>query len=578
MNNLGIETCRDETAAAGVPESALCAHAKPVLRAYWALALAACAVLAGAAVWMGGLNQDEGWYLYAANLVAKGRLPYRDFAFTQGPVMPLVYSAFTGAWQTFGLLGARVVTLALGLVGILFAMGTARRLVVDDAKKGVAALVVFFLLATNLYHLYYLAIPKTYALAGLFVSVAFFLLTWTSRSRGSAYAAFGAGLCLALAAGTRISLGAILPAVGLWLLAARRWKALAAFCVGGFGGLALAYGPFLLDAASRNGLLAAQAYHAARGGFDVTWTVGSLSRLVRWYLPVFLVLGLGGFRRARPLLAAFLAVFAVQILAPFPYEDYQVPIMGLLAVFAAVNFVTSAECPAPRARLLDPALAHRARDRGEACPAPRARLLDPALAHRARDRGEACPAPRARLLDPALAHRARDRGGECPAPRALLLVLGLAFATAFGSPLLEKWTTNGQDRFWSLKKGKTELAQLRDVAAEIEALDPGGTTLLTQDLYLAVETGRSVPRGLEMGPFSILSDADWRRILTAAECPVAALSGYTFAIEPPACHERATDEQLAYWSLLKENYAFVRKEPAFGQNATPLLILTRKGR
>ena len=532
MNILGTETCRDETAAAGVSGIASRAYAKPSLRAYWALALAACAVLAGAAVWMGGLNQDEGWYLYAANLVAKGRLPYRDFAFTQGPVMPFVYSAFTGAWQSFGLLGARVVTLALGLVGILFAMGTARRLVADDAKKGVAALVVFFLLATNLYHLYYLAIPKTYALAGLFVSVAFFLLTWTGQPRGSACAAFGAGLCLAFAAGTRISLGAILPVVGLWLLAMRRWKLLAAFCVGGFGGLALAYGPFLSDAASRNGLLAAQAYHAARGGFDVTWTVGSLSRLVRWYLPVFLVLGLGGFRRACPLLAAFLAVFAVQILAPFPYEDYQVPIMGLLAVFAAVNFVSSA----------------------------------------------ACPAPRALLLDPALAHRARDRGWACPAPRALLLVLGLAFATAFGSPLLEKWTTNGQDRFWSLKKGKTELAQLRDVAAEIEALDPGGTTLLTQDLYLAVETGRSVPRGLEMGPFSILSDADWRRILTAAECPVAALSGYTFAIEPPACHERAPDEQLAYWSLLKENYVFVRKEPAFGQNATPLLILTRKGR
>ena len=474
------------------------------LRLYAALALAACAILSAAAVWMGGLNQDEGWYLYAASLVAEGQVPYRDFAFTQGPALPFVYSAFAWTWRVGGLLGARVFTLALGLGGVLLAMWLARRLVADD-RKDAAALVVFFLLATNLYHLYYLAIPKTYALAGLFTVAGFCLL---SLSRARAAAALGAGLCLACAAGTRISLGATLPVAGLWLLGGRRWKTLALFCLGGFGGLALAYGPFLLDARAREGLLAAQAYHAARGGFDLMWTVGSLSRLVRWYLPVFLLLGLGGFRRARLLLAAFLAVFAVQMLAPFPYEDYQVPVMALLAIFAAVNFVSQA---------------------------------------------------------------------TCPAPRALLLTLGLSFATAFGSPLLEKWSTNGQDRFWSRKKEKTELAQLRDVAQEIEALDPGGKTLLTQDLYLAIETRRKVPRGLEMGPFAILSDADWRRLLATADCPVAALSGYTFAIEPPACGERAPDQQLAYWNLLKNRYQLVAREAAFGQNATPLLILTRKG-
>ena len=160
----------------------------------------------------------------------------------------------------------------------------------------------------------------------------------------------------------------------------------------------------------------------------------------------------------------------------------------------------------------------------------------------------------------------------------LLLVLGLCFATSFGSPLLEKWTTNGQDRFWSLKKENTELAQLRDVARLVEALDPGGQTLLTQDLYLAIETRRKVPKGLEMGPFSVLTDAEWRRLLARAECPIAALSAYTFAIEPPVCNERARGLQLDYWRLVKKNYELVAKEDAFGQNATPLLILQRKDR
>ena len=504
------------------------------MKKYWMLAVLAFVVLGFAAIWMGGLNQDEGWYLYAANLVSEGQVPYRDFFYTQGPVMPIVYSAFTRIWRDYGLLGARAFTLAIGFLGIVFACALAQRL----AKRG-AGLVTFFLLATNLYHLYYLAIPKTYALAGLFVMVGFYLLSFVQTTFYKKWVvnacALGAGLCLALAAGTRISLGAILPVVGVALLVAdmrRRGRRLsgrlswALFGFGGLLGLGLVYGSLLVDDGARAGLIAAQQYHAARGGSDIVWTVGSLSRLVRWYLPVFVVLGLGvaaGLKsrdseEASPVVGrwlsvvaflSFLAVFAVQMLAPFPYEDYQVPIMGLLAVVAAVGFVS-----APR------------------------REVTPGT----------------------------------------LLVLGLCFASSFGSPLLEKWMTNGQDRFWSIKKPQAELAQLREVAQKIKALDPDGTTLLTQDLYLAIELNRKVPKGLEMGPFAMLSDAEWRQLLTTAHetCPVAALSGYSFAIEPPACTERSVTTQLDYYRLLEPTYGPAFREENFGQNATPLLVLKRK--
>jgi len=501
------------------------------------LAVGAFLVLGAAAVWLGGLNQDEGWYLYAANLVHEGQKLYRDFFYTQGPLMPKVYSSFTWIWTNGGLLGARVFTLFLGALGIAFAALTARMLV-PEGRKNAVALAVVLLLGCNLYHLYYLAIPKTYALASLFVMAGFGVLMRASReetSRISVLFAAIAGWLLAQAAGTRISLGALLVVGGLDLLLRRRWKMLLGFCVGGFAGLACVYLPILLDVGARTGLLEAQKYHAARGGFDLVWTIGSFSRLVRWYLPVFVVLGLGivgvGLRcrctekgrnsivdldlRPTPnlLLWGFLAVFIVQMLAPFPYEDYQVPVMGLLAVYAAVTFVSS---------------------------------------------------PTFNLQ---------------PSTFNLLLVLVLSFATSFGSPLLEKWMTNGQDRFWSLKKDKCELAQLRDVAKRIEALDPNGKTLLTQDLYLAIETNRKVPKGLEMGPFAILTEAEWRKLLTEtapAECAVAALSGYSFAIEPPVCKERPVETQMKYWSFLKKNYELVEREEAFGQNATSLLILKRR--
>lgn len=470
------------------------------MKRYWILALFAFVVLGAAAVWLGALNQDEGWYLYAANLVAEGKQPYRDFFFTQGPVMPFVYSFAVGIWQQYGLLGARVANLVLGLVGVFFACLLARRLA-DEEHKGVATLVTFLLLATNLYHLYFLAIPKTYALSALFVIVAFYLLSFRRMALD-----FVAGLFLAFAAGTRASLVMLIVAITIVLYVRFRsegaWKMLF-FVFGATIGLAVVFVPILLDERSASGFFAALSYHAERGGSDPVWTIGSLSRLVRWYLPIFIVLGLGSFRKAKVILFAFLAVFVLQMVAPFPYEDYQVPIMALLAVYAAVN---------------------------------------------------------------------------CKLERAPLLVVGLCFATSFGSPLLQDWMTYGQDRFWSLKKDKSELQQLRETAKRIEAIDPGGKMLLTQDLYLAVEMNRKVPEGLEMGPFSQLSDAGWRVLLDNAPktCAVAALSGYSFVINPPKCTERPLEEQLAYWWLLEEHYEKVFKIERFGQNATTLIVLKCK--
>ena len=69
------------------------------------LALAAGLGLTGANFYFGDLNQDEGWYLLAARNVSDGKLPYRDFAFTQGPMLPVVYSLATPFVAKFGVGG-----------------------------------------------------------------------------------------------------------------------------------------------------------------------------------------------------------------------------------------------------------------------------------------------------------------------------------------------------------------------------------------------------------------------------------------------------------------------------------------
>lgn len=494
----------------------------------WILASVIAVCIAVLAVWWGGVNQDEGWYLYAARLVGEGKVPYRDFFFTQGPVLPYVYSVM----PVHGLFSGRLVTLSFSVFSVLSAIAFARRLASKESRNAVS-IAVFAMLACNLYHMYFTAIPKTYALGALFVVLGFLFLSYRWN--------FLSAVSFAFASGTRISLVLILGVVGVGLMLTR-FRALhwLWFALGGVFGLFLVYGFFAIDAESLKGLLAAQAYHAGRGGFDPFFAAGSVCRLARGYLAagaiMFAALFLGRSSHSFGTLSvssdsrslrwmasvSFAAVFLLQLSAPFPYDDYQVPLMPLLAVLIAVPF------------------------------AERSVLCGNAM----------------RYLFPVFV------SGMC----------------AIASPLLQDWMTNGQDRFWSLKKDRSELAQMRDVARELDAMDPGGTMLLTQDLYLAVEMGRKVPEGLEMGPFSYfpeLSDPEAKSInvmnthmmeqlLTSAPCRLAAFSGYGFAISVPKGVETPKAVQSRFRELLANGYRKVSEIPNFAQNHTVLECFVRR--
>lgn len=72
-------------------------------------------LLSAANLLLGNLNQDEGWYLYAAGQVAAGKMLYRDFMFTQGPGLPVVYGLLFPVIGKFGVAGGRLITALLGL-------------------------------------------------------------------------------------------------------------------------------------------------------------------------------------------------------------------------------------------------------------------------------------------------------------------------------------------------------------------------------------------------------------------------------------------------------------------------------
>ncbi|MFA7171919.1 MAG: hypothetical protein WC340_00655 [Kiritimatiellia bacterium] len=501
----------------------------------------------------GNLNQDEGWYLYAAKSAAIGLRPYQDFFYTQAPLMPWIYGAFEGVWGRFGVLGGRVFTAIIGFLASLCIAGMAARSVPQKRSRE-AALIAFALVACNLYHVYFTTIPKTYALASFFLSAGYFLLTLCffrerhSYSRLARMWALPAGILIALATGVRISMGVVLPVTTLLLFFSfrRSGSAFFWFALGGLIGLLVVFAPVYLYA--KDEFIFSQSFHVSRGGYDLFLIAGSLSRLVRAYLTQFVLLG-GLLLRALflgikavdsdmeedsgpiyhggiwPLIwfLSFLAAFGFQLMSPHPYDDYQVPVMGLLSAALAVWLVKSI---------------------------------------------------------PLRTHCSVVTLG-------LILMVNLC---SFASPLIQEWFTEGQDRFWVLPKKQPDIAELQAVARDVIALLDNTKTILTQDLYLAVEADLRVPSGLEMGPFGYfpdLSDEDaakyhvlnrqgMRQLLAAAPCEVAAFSGYGLAIQAPVMDRVPHKEYQGLMRELSLNYDFVQEIPAFGQHNTLLQILKRR--
>jgi len=511
-------------------------------------------VLAAANLVMGDLNQDEGWYLYEALRVAEGWLPYRDFAFTQGPMLPLVYAWMAPVIEAQGVAGGRLITVAFGLMTLALAGRAAARL--GGASAGIIAAM---LIGVNVYHGYFTTVVKTYALCGFFLMLAVYALArWSERRQWAWLLLAGAGL--AAAAGTRLSSGILLPLIGCWLLfQPKRCGAFAWWWFGLGGGLTLVliFGRFfwLAPEGLRFGLLE---YHTLRESGDWLSSLilkgGFISRLVQAYFVAMSLLALLlavkmwrpfkttdtgyhqtlAFSVVRLLWLSVAAVTLVHLTAPFPYDDYQVPVFPVLAVALAVSW---------------------------------------SHALRSWSGSGIRWTPGAPPADPVMTRW------------FLWCLLLVGTAASFSSPINMDWMISGRDRIWWNMKAKPSLLLLRDIGAEIRR-DSRTDTLLTQDTYLAVEAGKKVPRGWEMGPFSYYPDMPDERAaalhlsnrasllgdIASSTADFAAISGYGLAIASPHIMPLASDHQAELRAALDARYAHVRDVPAFGQANTVLSL------
>lgn len=520
-----------------------------------AMALLMGVFLGAANLIMGDLNQDEGWYLYAAQRLAEGWVLYKDFAFTQGPALPKIYALFAPAIDAGGIGAGRAITWTFGFLSAGLAALVARWL----GGRASAAMCLTLLLV-NVYHSYYTTVVKTYALSSLFIMLALVCLAYFVRKRPAPLWLALAGVALAAAAGTRLSLGILLAVTGCWMLIDRKsWgrSGWFYFGLGGAVGLVVIFLPAYLAAPEgfRFGVIEFHTMREPGSLFaGLVYKVGFVSRVIMAYAVavVLMILMLaakwirpfasadsgyhqtGAFRLVRLMLGWVVAVTLVHLAAPFPYDDYQVPVFPVLAVALAVSW----------------AYALRAWS-GSGY------------------RWEADVEP----ADPPLTRW------------VVWSLLVVSAAAAFSSPVNQDWMIAGRDRIWWKVKEKPALLQLREIAKEIRGMAPHGI-LLTQDTYLAVEAGLYVPLGWEMGPFSYYPDMDNRtaarlRLLNkdraigtimTTHAEVAAFSGYGLAIASPDVQPLDEVTRADLLAALSTRFDLYKEVPSFGQAATTLKI------
>ena len=511
----------------------------------FAAALVVSVFLGAANLYFGELNQDEGWYLYASRLVHDGLVPYRDFAFTQAPVLPFVYSLAHRWISEYGVAGGRAFTWLLGLLGCLGATVLASQVVPREQRR-LAAVLAFALIGVNVYQSYFTTVVKTYALCGMFLVFGALALMLAVQRR-SAPLAFMSSILLVLATGTRISAGAAWPVgfVALWWWRKELGRAWIAY----LAGACLAAVPVFLRwflAAPDGFLFGVFQYHAARhaGGLKalLSYKVGFISRVVQaYFLPIALhvvVLAAWWCRdHSNPNTASrgpsvvlwwmVLGISLVHFIAPFPYDDYQSMVFPLYAAALAA----------------------------------------------------------------ALARWSSGQAALKPTALAVSVLL-LATASAFSSPINQGWMIAGRDRIWWRFRDESPLVRLAKAADWIRAHSDPDDRILTQDTYLAVQSGRKVIQGMEMGPFcyfpnmpdeqarklKVINQGRMLRIASMNKIAVAAVSGYGFAIESPAVDPVPAHEREIFLRLLDQNFELAKEVPTFGQADTTLRLYVQKKR
>lgn len=412
---------------------------------------------------------DEGVFLTAGRLVYEGQLPYRDFPFSQAPVVAYLYGIVVHLFGS-SVLAGRLLSFVLGLLGLGAAVWIARAL-----AGRLAAGIVLLLSMLNLPALWVAGTVRTQS-----VSTPLTMLS-----------------VLALAMPRRGALGwALSPSLMLWATGARLTNALALLAILGWVALQLRAQPKRLAAVAA--LVSAQA-------LVIFAPVLAAPRAAAFHL---LTAQLGRGERAGPTQTSFGREVAEKfsIFAEPETSFFVICSLGLVIAVALAMRLRRGWRPDFARPLAEPGTAQLT-------------LLGLALLvflpHLLLNRGFLTYfVTSSALLIPAIAIGVAALARETSRIRvpALGAVIALLIAGAAMVPShLGAWVGSGPSSF----------RHFREVAREVRTLAGPGCTIVTMETALAVEAGCRVLPGLEYSLFSYFphlgdDEAEARGVLNAA--------------------------------------------------------------
>jgi hypothetical protein len=183
------------------------------------LTVIALAVLLAVLSILRPVDHDESQYVAAA-MLAKNALPYRDFAYFQTPLQPLLFGPLTALFGVLAWPGLRIVNALLGVATIVMVERGARAAGASrEVAMGTAAL-----FACSDILLFSAGVARNDALPVAMLAGAVWLAVEAGRGEGTRARSVLAGFLLAVAAGTKISYA--LPALAYfgWALLDRRHR------------------------------------------------------------------------------------------------------------------------------------------------------------------------------------------------------------------------------------------------------------------------------------------------------------------------------------------------------------------
>jgi len=199
----------------------------------WLVAiLISTALLIGISLLTRPINHDEGQYVGAIALMRSG-LPYRDFAYLQTPLQPLLLAPLSFLSAGWVLVGARIANALFGWLSLALLLFGLRGLTPPWAA--IAAVVA--LACTDVF-LFGCSVARNDALPMMLLSAAIALLLQPRTLGVRSYLA--AGLLLGLATSAKISFALPAAGAGLFLLVQGRgaeWRPILWFAAGGMAGL-----------------------------------------------------------------------------------------------------------------------------------------------------------------------------------------------------------------------------------------------------------------------------------------------------------------------------------------------------